>query len=141
MWLSCSDVRTQSFWNEPPWQQAKSARPSSFAVTDANNDKNIAIASYDTDSVVVFLGSHNGSFINRMMCSTGASSSRSSIAVGRFDSDNNVDGTFDDIVSFSTSYGSQPWSIAVADFNKDGKADVAVMNNGTDSVSIYLETC
>ena len=191
----------------------ESARPSSFAVADANNDKkidivvvsastnhfgvflghgdlsfaqqiiypigtnssrfaiatgdfnsdtrlDIAIASYDTDSVVVFLGSQNGSFINRMMHSTGASSSPSSIAVGRFDSDNNVDiivtnynrnefgvllghgdGTFDDIVSFSTSYGSQPWSIAVADFNKDGKADVAVMNNGTDSVSIYLETC
>lgn len=49
-------------------------------------------------------------------------------------------------VSFFTnaadsSVGSQPYSVAVGDFNNDGKQDIAVANEGSNTVSIRLGGC
>jgi hypothetical protein len=46
------------------------------------------------------------------------------------------DGTFVQEPALST--GPSPWSIAVGDFNGDGKADLAVPNSGSNNVSIFL---
>jgi hypothetical protein len=50
----------------------------------------------------------------------------------------NGDGTFQNPVGYSV--GSQPYSLVVADFNGDGRADIATVNNGGSNVSILLAT-
>jgi hypothetical protein len=50
-------------------------------------------------------------------------------------------GTFADLVKFSMGYGSLPSSVVVGDFNNDRKLDFAVVNEGTDSLKILLQTC
>ena len=37
--------------------------------------------------------------------------------------------------------GTRPQSVAVGDFNGDGKLDLAVANSGSDTVSVLLNTC
>ena len=51
------------------------------------------------------------------------------------------DGTFAEMISVPSKYGSQPFSVAVGDFNNDKKLDFAVANNGTDSLYIFLQNC
>src|SRR5262249_15121378 len=46
------------------------------------------------------------------------------------------DGRFQDPVPIPV--GLQPWGLAVADFNRDGKLDLATANSASDSVSILL---
>ncbi len=46
------------------------------------------------------------------------------------------DGTFAPAVAYAV--GKQPASVAVGDFNRDGKLDLAVMNSADDTVSILL---
>jgi len=48
----------------------------------------------------------------------------------------NGDGTFQPAVNFGV--GSSPASVAVGDFNGDGKADLAVANYGSNNVSVLL---
>ena len=48
----------------------------------------------------------------------------------------NGDGTFQDSTSFNA--GKNPWSIAVGDFNHDGKKDLAVVDGGEASVGILF---
>src|SRR5207247_10131353 len=46
------------------------------------------------------------------------------------------DGTFQPALNFST--GASPMSVAVGDFNRDGKPDLAVANHGSGNVSVLL---
>src|SRR5262249_2065031 len=48
----------------------------------------------------------------------------------------NGDGSFRSKADFAT--GTQPWGLAVGDFNGDGKRDLAVANRGANSISILL---
>ena len=48
----------------------------------------------------------------------------------------NGDGTFQTQKTYAVGYG--PYSVAVGDFNGDGKADLAVANYGSDNVSVLL---
>jgi hypothetical protein len=48
-------------------------------------------------------------------------------------------GSFANQMTYST--GSYSISVAVGDFNNDRKLDFAVINNGTDSLKILLQTC
>jgi hypothetical protein len=50
----------------------------------------------------------------------------------------NGDGTFAEPVAFGVGDGDWPHAIAIADFNSDGKADIATANNTTGDVSILL---
>jgi hypothetical protein len=50
-------------------------------------------------------------------------------------------GTFADLVQFPLNYGSLPFSVVVDDFNNDKKLDFAVLNEGTDSLKVLLQTC
>jgi hypothetical protein len=47
------------------------------------------------------------------------------------------DGTFQPLTAFSTGAATAPSAIATADFNGDGKLDLAVVLNGANTVEIF----
>ena len=92
-----------------------------------------------------------------MVYSTGSFATRYSIAVGDLDNDGMTDivvtnydsntvgvlrghgnGTFASMVLFPLAFGSKPFSVVLGDFNQDSKLDLAIANNGSDSLSILL---
>ena len=86
-------------------------QPRLIAIDDFNNDTLL-------DIVVANYGSHNlGVFLGH------------------------GDGTFAEMIVVSLEYGSRPFSVLVGDFNIDRKLDFAVANDGTDDLSILLQTC
>jgi hypothetical protein len=108
--------------------------------------------------VGVFLGYGNCSFADQTTYLSG--SEPKFVAVGDFNNDTildivvanyesntlgvflgDSDGTFAKMTVVSWEYESHPFSILVGDFNNDKKLDLAVANNGTDSLHILLQTC
>ncbi|CAF1013108.1 unnamed protein product [Adineta ricciae] len=94
------------------------------------------------------LGYGHGSFASQIQHITG--SGLYSLAIAHLNNDKQLDvivansaavnGIFDVVMFYSMPYGSQPSSLVVADFSCDGKMDFRLINNGTDSLSIYLRT-
>ncbi len=132
--------------------------PISIAVGDLDFDgiDDLAVANTDSDNVSVLLGDGDGTFataVNYLV-----ETSPRSVVIGDFDSDgiddlavantnsNNVsvllgdgDGTFTEESSespFTTGAGSNPMSLAVGDFDSDGRQDLAIANNGTAAVLV-----
>jgi hypothetical protein len=139
------------------YSTGKNSHPCSVAVGDFNHDNkiDIAIASYGTNNLNIFLGHGNGTFNRMMEQSLGLNSGPTFIAVGDFDNDTELDlviansesgnifllkgngnGTFSIAVTHSTGYNSDPCSIAVGDFDHDNKLDVAIANNGSNSILV-----
>jgi hypothetical protein len=129
--------------------------PNSVAVGDFNNDGrlDIVVANYDSASVGILLGSGNGTFAGPGTFSTGSNS----LAVGDVNNDNLLDiivansgsnnvsillgygnGFFAAQRVLSTGSGSNPFSVAVGDFNQDSHLDIAVANHLTSNVGILL---
>ena len=52
-----------------------------------------------------------------------------------------LDEFFSEQMTFHIGYGSSPFIVVVSDFNQDNLLDLAVGNNGTDSVTILLQAC
>ncbi len=139
----------------------------SLATGDFNGDGNRDLAVTGSDaltgggaSVFVFFGDGNGGFQDG---SAGAESGAAPAAVAAtdFDSDGNLDLAVADAGSNSVlidigvgpnwayglflaqiplSVGDNPKSVAVGDFDQDGKPDLAVANSGSNSVSIVLNS-
>ncbi|MGA7155862.1 MAG: FG-GAP-like repeat-containing protein [Acidobacteriaceae bacterium] len=133
----------------------------SIAVGDFNGDGNADIAVVDdANSIAILLGDGAGNFTT-VSTHPPTSVGPTCIAVGDFNGDGkldlavsnaidegptvngnlfillgNGDGTFTPAASPST--GSYPESIAVGDFNSDGKLDLAVANDSSNTVSILL---
>jgi hypothetical protein len=138
------------------------AGPLSVAVGDFNGDGRLDLAVANSifggrhDTVSILLGTGTGSFEAKTDFSTGTSPR--SDAVGDFNGDGNLDlamvnydadtvsillgtgaGSFGAKTDFGTGgTGSGPVSVAVGDFNGDGKLDLAVANYDADTVSILL---
>jgi hypothetical protein len=137
--------------------------PLSVAVEDFNGDGklDLAVANQNANSVSILLGTGAGSFGAKTDFGTG--NLPLSVAVGDFNGDGNLDlavantasptvsillnttpvvayGFFSPKTDFAT--GNDPISVAVGDFNGDGKLDLAVANQGirTNTVSILLGT-
>ena len=128
------------------------ARPHSVAVADFNRDflPDLVVANYASDTVSVLLGNGDGTFQPARTFPAG--SKPTSVAVGDFNGDGlqdlavtngvldpdtggsntvsillgNGDGTFQPAKSFLV--GPNPHSVAVGDFNGDGRPDLAVAN-------------
>jgi hypothetical protein len=136
----------------------KSGSSASVAVGNFDGDgkPDLVIANSSQSSVGVSLGNGNGTFRSAAVTYTVGTTPRS-IAVGDFNGDGksdtavansgshnvsillgNADGTFRPVVNYSTAAGGSPYSVAAADFNRDGKLDLAVANSSTSSASILL---
>jgi hypothetical protein len=132
--------------------------PYAVTVYDFDNDTrlDIAVANFGTNNVGILLGYGNGSFKTQETFS--AESSRPiAIVHGDFNNDSRMDiaianygtsdigillgfgdGRFTPQISYSTGYDSDPRSLAVGDFNKDGRLDIAVANFGTNNIGVFL---
>lgn len=137
---------------------AVGTNPQSIAVGDfkGNGIADLAVANQGDGTVTVLLGDGTGNFAASGSPIT-VGTSPISVAVGDFNGDgkldlavaNEGDGTTaillgDDIGAFTPETGSpfaagtKPYAAAVADFNADGKSDLAVANSGSASVTVLL---
>jgi hypothetical protein len=134
--------------------------PWSVAVGDFNGDGNadLAVANYISDNVSVLLGDGNGGFGAATDFPVGRGPR--SVAVSDFNRDGNLDlvtanfgynnisvllgdgnGGFGAATDFPVAVGAFPNSVVVGDFNHDSSPDLALANEGSDNISVLLNTC
>lgn len=130
--------------------------PNSVVIADFNGDGKADLAFGDSDDgVVTLLGNGDGTFTQSFKY---AAPSDPTIAVGDFNGDGkpdlafsnqvsgyagillgNGDGTFTAGGLYADGTNLNGWaSVAVADFNGDGKADIAVIESGSNLVNVFL---
>ncbi len=109
------------------------------------------------NTVTVLLGNGSGAFAEVFGSPFRVGSLPVSIAVGDFNGDGIQDlvtangnantvtvlignglGLFRDAVGSPIAVGTEPFFVATGDFNQDGKQDLAIANNGDDTVSILM---
>jgi hypothetical protein len=146
---------------KPPTVVPTGARPSAIAAADFNKDgkMDLAVTNQDDDTVSIFLGNGDGTFKNRVDYPTGKTplwvstgdfrgdtildlavanntDDTVSILLGLSDANGNANGTFGPRTDFPAGRG--PTSIAVADYNIDGRLDLAVADQNDNAVSVLL---
>jgi len=127
-------------------------------VADVNRDGKLdVVVASESGTVAILLGNGDGTFKPALIYATGGNTT-TSVAVGDFNGDGkldlvvsnfysdnvtmllgNGDGTFQparEIQNFGP--GTFPLAVAVADFNGDGRADVAVANIAANTVAVLL---
>jgi hypothetical protein len=135
------------------------SRPVWVTVGDFNRDGrlDIATANLNDNDVGILIGYGNGSFMPIASYQTGAGSLPRCIKVGDFNNDNISDiavvtsgtntlfvlfgygdGSFLYGLSQSTGPQSQPYGLAIGDFNNDNRLDIAIANNLGSYVLVYL---
>jgi flagellar hook assembly protein FlgD len=148
---------------QAPTRLVAGSRPNSVAVGDFNGDGKLDIvaANFSSSSLSVFLGNGNGTFQAPTTLPTGSQSDTpATLAVGDFNGDGKLDiavgglssggigqvgvflgngnGTFQAIRRLNTNSGSgRPASVAVGDFNGDGKLDLLTANTNK-TISVLL---
>jgi len=120
---------------------------------DGDNDNDLAVANYDSNSITIFINNGNGSFQAAVSFDVGAD--LGILYSSDFDNDNDNDiavanvhsrtvsvlsniggGSFQAPVTYEV--GSGPWGIFSCDFDGDDYDDLVVTNRYSDNVSILL---
>ena len=136
------------------------SQPCSVALGHLDNHHgiDIAVANFGTNSIGIFIGIGDGSFIFNQSLSTG-SSHPLMIAVADLNNDHQLDiavvnygtnsvgiylasqdGSFRFSINYPTGYDSLPKSLALADLNNDHRLDIVVANFGTDNIGLFFGT-
>ena len=134
--------------------------PYMVTVGDFNNDHqlDLAIAIFGRNSIIVFLGGGNRTFVNQTTLLTN-SSRPVWINVADLNNDATLDmiianygthsitvfygcgnGTFNRFISLSTAYDSLPFAVVAGDFNNDKQLDLVTANYGTDNIGVFLSS-
>ncbi|CAF2088748.1 unnamed protein product [Rotaria magnacalcarata] len=135
------------------------SHPPSVGVGDLNNDKHLdIIVSNDwASNVGAFIGYGDGTFAKIEISSIGFGYRPHSIVIGDFNedqildvavanSDNNTifvlcgsgNGTFTNNEMYSTGSDSMPVFLISGDFNDEHRLDLATINNGTNTIGVFL---
>ena len=138
---------TGRFLMFPVLQPNKYERLLGMASGDFNNDNrtDLAVSGYVSNVIVIFLGYRNGTFDDIKSYSIESCKFASSIAIGDFNGDSQLDSVVccsysktiaiflgndhGDLVqqqTYSTSQNSDFWNFILGDFNNDNKLDIAI---------------
>jgi hypothetical protein len=138
---------------------ATGASPLSVAVGDFNGDgwPDLAVANGGSNTVSILLNKADGTGNFTLASSPATRAEPDSVAVGDFNGDgwpdlavansgsntvsillNKANGTGNFTLASSPATGTSPLSVAVGDFNGDGRLDLAVANSGSNTISILL---
>jgi hypothetical protein len=133
--------------------------PYSLAVGDFNNDKmlDIVVANYGTNDIGILLGHGNGTFADQTTYSTSLNSNPTSIALGDFNNDSQLDivvanygtgnigmllgygnGTFETQRTYPIGSDSHPQYITIGDLDNDNQLDVVIVDSENDEIHILL---
>ena len=138
---------------------AVGSKPQSVVTGDFNGDgkPDLAVANFASNNVTVLLGSGTGGFTVASGSPISVGTAPVSMVVGDFNLDNKLDlavanqnsnnvtvlkgngsGGFTPVSGSPFATGTVPASIVMADFNADGKPDLAIANAGTNNVTVLL---
>ncbi|CAF4756532.1 unnamed protein product [Rotaria sp. Silwood1] len=131
----------------------------SIAIGDFNNDKedDIVVGNLGSNDLSVLLLQYQPSFVSSSVYRQGSSSHPSSVTISDFNNDQQMDivitnagndtvqillgyreGTFTNIITYSTGINVHPQHVVAADFNKDNQLDIAVINYWTSDLRVFL---
>ncbi|CAF3946881.1 unnamed protein product [Adineta steineri] len=148
-----------TFATQVTYPTGSSSHPYGVAVGDFNGDGKIDIVSATqvTNNIGIFLNNGAGTFATQVTYPTGSSSHPYGVAVGDFNGDGKIDivtansgnghigiflnngaGTFATQVTYPTGSASQPFYVAVGDFNGDGKIDIVSATQGTNNMGVFI---
>ena len=148
-----------SFHHQTNYFTGYDSLPHSLALGDFNNDSylDIAVANYGTSNIGILLGYGNGTFANQTIYTTLSKSHPSSLTLGDFNHDDQLDivvsnnesgnvgiflghgdGSFEAQRIYPLDPHSHPEYITVGDLNKDNELDVVVVDSINDRVHILL---
>ena len=132
--------------------------PDTITVADLNNDRrlDIIVAYFGINSVGIFLGTGDGTFVNYTTVSTNAARPIW-IHIAHLDNDTFLDlvtadygtdsitlysgdgtGDFSYRIRYPTGFDSSPLSVTSGDLNNDNHLDLAVAYSGTNNVGIFF---
>ncbi|CAF1034096.1 unnamed protein product [Adineta steineri] len=147
-----------SFITQTTYSLSSGSNPYTAAVEDFNKDNHldIVVANYGSHSIEILFGDGNGYFKDPIEISLG-SSRPVALAVGYLNKDDQLDiaivnygmltvtilagynnGSFRIEATYDMGYDSIPYSLTISDFNNDQQNDIAVVNFGTDDLTILL---
>ncbi|HVH71066.1 MAG TPA: FG-GAP-like repeat-containing protein [Candidatus Dormibacteraeota bacterium] len=157
---SAAPLTTQKQFTLSPISAAEQG-PVAMAQNDFNSDGNqdLAIVNQTTNNVSILLGNGDGTFVKAIgsPISAGVGKGPVAIAAGDLNGDgkpdlavvnqtdnsvsvllNNGDATFISPAGSPLQTASSPTAVAIADFNQDGIADIAVTSGGSNTFRVFL---